>query len=67
MLNFSKARMSDKVVEFQDKYEYGRLQSLPVSSSMSPGPPGENITRPRRMRPRAPFLFRIGRIFQLFP
>ncbi|HEY6349088.1 MAG TPA: response regulator [Candidatus Angelobacter sp.] len=29
VLNFSKARMQDKVAEFQEKYEFGRINSLP--------------------------------------
>ena len=35
VLNFSKARMSDKVAEFQDKYEFGRLTG---SSNFAPAP-----------------------------
>jgi chemosensory pili system protein ChpA (sensor histidine kinase/response regulator) len=30
VLNFSKARMQDKVAEFQEKYEFGRIASVPV-------------------------------------
>jgi chemosensory pili system protein ChpA (sensor histidine kinase/response regulator) len=30
VLNFSKGRMSDKVTEFQDKYEFSRINSLPT-------------------------------------
>ena len=35
VLNFSKSRMSDKVLEFQDKYEFSRINSLPVLSVMA--------------------------------
>src|SRR5512141_1070334 len=42
VLNFSKARMSDKVGEFQEKYEFGRL----TGSSFVPAP-----------RPADPFPF----------
>jgi len=38
VLNFSKGRMGDKVTEFQDKYEFSRINSTPVlSSSQWPG------------------------------
>ncbi len=30
VLNFSKARMQDKVAEFQEKYEFGRITSVPM-------------------------------------
>jgi chemotaxis protein histidine kinase CheA/CheY-like chemotaxis protein len=30
VLNFSKGRMSDKVTEFQDKYEFSRINSAPL-------------------------------------
>jgi chemosensory pili system protein ChpA (sensor histidine kinase/response regulator) len=30
VLNFSKARMQDKVAEFQEKYEFGRINALPA-------------------------------------
>jgi chemosensory pili system protein ChpA (sensor histidine kinase/response regulator) len=30
VLNFSKGRMSDKVTEFQDKYEFSRINSAPM-------------------------------------
>jgi chemosensory pili system protein ChpA (sensor histidine kinase/response regulator) len=30
VLNFSKARMQDKVAEFQEKYEFSRIQSVPA-------------------------------------
>ena len=30
VLNFSKARMQDKVAEFQEKYEFSRINSLPA-------------------------------------
>jgi chemosensory pili system protein ChpA (sensor histidine kinase/response regulator) len=30
VLNFSKARMQDKVAEFQEKYEFGRIHSTPA-------------------------------------
>ncbi len=30
VLNFSKARMQDKVAEFQEKYEFGRIHSVPA-------------------------------------
>jgi len=33
VLNFSKGRMSDKVTEFQDKYEFSRVNSVPLLSS----------------------------------
>jgi chemosensory pili system protein ChpA (sensor histidine kinase/response regulator) len=33
VLNFSKGRMSDKVTEFQDKYEFSRINSAPMLSS----------------------------------
>jgi chemosensory pili system protein ChpA (sensor histidine kinase/response regulator) len=33
VLNFSKGRMSDKVSEFQDKYEFSRISSTPLLSS----------------------------------
>ncbi len=33
VLNFSKGRMSDKVNEFQDKYEFSRINSTPLLSS----------------------------------
>ena len=33
VLNFSKGRMSDKVTEFQDKYEFSRINSAPLLSS----------------------------------
>jgi chemosensory pili system protein ChpA (sensor histidine kinase/response regulator) len=33
VLNFSKGRMSDKVTEFQDKYEFSRINSTPLLSS----------------------------------
>jgi chemosensory pili system protein ChpA (sensor histidine kinase/response regulator) len=33
VLNFSKGRMSDKVMEFQDKYEFSRINSAPLLSS----------------------------------
>ena len=35
VLNFSKGRMSDKVIEFQDKYEFSRISSVPRSRSMA--------------------------------
>ncbi len=35
VLNFSKGRMSDKVWEFQDKYEFIRVNAAPALSSMS--------------------------------
>jgi chemosensory pili system protein ChpA (sensor histidine kinase/response regulator) len=38
VLNFSKSRMSDKVLEFQDKYEFSHINSLPLLSSW----PGES-------------------------
>jgi chemosensory pili system protein ChpA (sensor histidine kinase/response regulator) len=38
VLNFSKGRMSDKVTEFQDKYEFSRINSTPLlPSSQWPG------------------------------
>jgi chemosensory pili system protein ChpA (sensor histidine kinase/response regulator) len=36
VLNFSKGRMSDKVTEFQDKYEFSRLNSSSMVASPSP-------------------------------
>ncbi len=36
VLNFSKARMQDKVAEFQEKYEFGRIASAPVRQKSSP-------------------------------
>jgi len=36
VLNFSKARMQDKVAEFQEKYEFGRIASTPVRKQSSP-------------------------------
>jgi chemosensory pili system protein ChpA (sensor histidine kinase/response regulator) len=33
VLNFSKGRMSDKVTEFQDKYEFSRINSTPLLQS----------------------------------
>jgi hypothetical protein len=33
VLNFSKGRMGDKVTEFQDKYEFSRVNSMPLLSS----------------------------------
>ncbi len=33
VLNFSKGRMSDKVTEFQDKYEFSRINSAPLLSA----------------------------------
>ena len=33
VLNFSKGRMGDKVTEFQDKYEFSRVNSVPLLSS----------------------------------
>ena len=41
VLNFSKARMSDKVAEFQEKYEFGRLASgnfAPTPKHVDPYP-----------------------------
>jgi chemosensory pili system protein ChpA (sensor histidine kinase/response regulator) len=38
VLNFSKSRMSDKVLEFQDKYEFSHINSLPLLTSW----PGES-------------------------
>ncbi|HEY6971578.1 MAG TPA: response regulator [Candidatus Angelobacter sp.] len=35
VLNFSKARMQDKVAEFQEKYEFSRITSLPVEKNSS--------------------------------
>ena len=35
VLNFSKARMQDKVAEFQEKYEYGRINALPAQKDTS--------------------------------
>jgi chemosensory pili system protein ChpA (sensor histidine kinase/response regulator) len=34
VLNFSKARMTDKVAEFQEKYEFGRLHSINYMSGL---------------------------------
>src|SRR5205807_1253441 len=36
VLNFSKARMQDKVAEFQEKYEFGRIASTPVRRQAAP-------------------------------
>jgi chemotaxis protein histidine kinase CheA/ActR/RegA family two-component response regulator len=36
VLNFSKARMQDKVAEFQEKYEFGRIASTPVRRKATP-------------------------------
>ncbi|HEV2987360.1 MAG TPA: response regulator [Candidatus Angelobacter sp.] len=36
VLNFSKARMQDKVAEFQEKYEFGRISSVPVRQKKAP-------------------------------
>src|SRR5215510_5043177 len=35
VLNFSKARMQDKVAEFQEKYEFSRITTLPVEKNSS--------------------------------
>lgn len=35
VLNFSKARMQDKVAEFQEKYEFSRINSLPAQKKTS--------------------------------
>ncbi|HEY6250552.1 MAG TPA: response regulator [Candidatus Angelobacter sp.] len=35
VLNFSKARMQDKVGEFQEKYEFGRINALPTQKKSS--------------------------------
>ena len=35
VLNFSKARMQDKVAEFQEKYEFSRINSLPTQKKSS--------------------------------
>ena len=35
VLNFSKARMQDKVAEFQEKYEFSRITALPVQKDSS--------------------------------
>jgi chemosensory pili system protein ChpA (sensor histidine kinase/response regulator) len=55
VLNFSKARMADKIVEFQDKYEFSRLHGgtplLPRS-----GERGETLA-PLGAAPHAPSLF----------
>lgn len=52
VLNFSKARMSDKIVEFQDKYEFSRL----TGSHFSEGPPAA----PDEPTTSDPFPFRGG-------
>ncbi len=41
VLNFSKARMSDKLVEFQDKYEFNRLHGLTSASPAERWSPDE--------------------------
>jgi chemosensory pili system protein ChpA (sensor histidine kinase/response regulator) len=42
VLNFSKGRMADKVTEFQEKYEFSRLNSSPPSAPTTRYPvPGE--------------------------
>jgi chemosensory pili system protein ChpA (sensor histidine kinase/response regulator) len=43
VLNFSKGRMSEKVLEFQDKYEFSRINSTPLLSASSW--PGSGIER----------------------
>jgi chemosensory pili system protein ChpA (sensor histidine kinase/response regulator) len=60
VLNFSKARMADKIVEFQDKYEFSRLHGgLPFRSR--PEEPGDTIVPFRATQPlRALFPFRTG-------
>ncbi len=53
VLNFSKGRMSDKVTEFQDKYEFSRINSAPLLSSTQW--PGSALEMQRgRLRPRQP-------------
>jgi chemosensory pili system protein ChpA (sensor histidine kinase/response regulator) len=42
VLNFSKGRMSDKVAEFQDKYEFSRINSSPLLSA-APSWPGSSL------------------------
>ena len=52
VLNFSKARMSDKVAEFQDKYEFSRINSAPLLSAPSWADPlelGPGATLRRRL------------------
>lgn len=36
VLNFSKARMQDKVSEFQENHEFGRIHTTPVQQSSAP-------------------------------
>ncbi len=65
VLNFSKARMSDKLVEFQDKYEFNRLHRLSPSGSSdhwnSDARPAEyGDSWPERSRPVAQFPYRSG-------
>ena len=43
VLNFSKGRMSEKVTEFQDKYEFSRIGSAPALSQW----PGRRWSRQR--------------------
>ncbi|MFB3813872.1 MAG: Hpt domain-containing protein [Terriglobales bacterium] len=45
VLNFSKARMSDKIVEFQDKYEFSRLHVLPPVTEWKPESQNPNFGR----------------------
>jgi chemosensory pili system protein ChpA (sensor histidine kinase/response regulator) len=65
VLNFSKARMTDKLVEFQDKYEFNRLHGLSPSSAndrWNPDamPGGYIDSWAERSRPAAQFPFRSG-------
>jgi chemosensory pili system protein ChpA (sensor histidine kinase/response regulator) len=43
VLNFSKARMSDKIAEFQDKYEFSRIGSGNGNSQPAPRPPQDDF------------------------
>lgn len=38
VLNFSKARMADKIAEFQEKYEFSNLTGRPVPAAKAPDP-----------------------------
>ncbi len=69
VLNFSKARMSDKIVEFQDKYEFSRLHTAPPAAEWTPETQTPNFGRragdhsaipPTWPKPVTPFPFRGG-------
>ncbi len=51
VLNFSKGRMSDKVTEFQDKYEFSRINSVPtLQAAQWPGVEADGIRWRRLLR-----------------